>query len=95
MGVVVDLGNHLVQLALDRGTVHIGVRVVRRVESLLLEGLQDLDGALHGALGGVHQCPGVLCVLQVLVEAADLHAHPLADGVGGGVVPGGVQVHTG
>ena len=77
--VVVDLVDHRVHFLLDRRAVVIGVRVVRRVDALLLERAQDLDGRGDSALGDLHHAVAVLRVLVVLIKRTDLHAHALGN----------------
>ena len=92
--VVVDLINHLVDLLLDRTAILIRVRVVRCVDRLFLQGLENLDRAGNCALSGTHHAVAVLCVLVVLIERTDLDAHTLGDGIAGSVIASGVDLHA-
>ena len=92
--VVVDLVNHLVDLFLDRAAILVRVRVVRCVDRLLLEGLEDLDRAGDSALSGAHHAVAVLRVLVVLIERTDLDAHTLRDGIAGSIIAGAVDLHA-
>ena len=92
--VVVDLINHLVDLFLDRAAVLIRVRVVRCVDRLFLQGLEDLNRAGNSALSGTHHAVAVLCVLVVLIERTDLDAHTLGDGIAGSIIASRVDLHA-
>ncbi len=77
----------LVNLLLDRRAVHVGIRVVVRVEHFILDGLQDLDLTLDRTLRGTKQSRARLCVAVSLSQRANFYAHFLADGVAGRIVP--------
>ena len=93
--VVVDLVNALVELLLDRQTVVIRVRVVRSVDDLLLEGLEDVNRAGNSALSNLHHAVAVLRVLVVLIERTDLDAHALGNRIARSVIDSAVDLHAG
>ena len=92
--IVVDLVDALVELLLDRQAVVIRVRVVRSVDGLFLQGLEDLDRACDSALGRLHHAVAVLRVLLILIERTDLDAHTLGDGIARCIVAGIVDLHA-
>ena len=93
--IVVDLVDALVELLLDRQTIVVRVRVVRRVDDLLLEGLQDVDRARNSAFSNLHHAVAVLRVLVVLVERTDLDAHTLGNRIARSVIDSAVDLHAG
>ena len=93
--VVVDLVDALVELLLDRQTVVIRVRVVRSVDDLLLECLEDVNRAGNSALGNLHHAVAVLRVLVVLIERTDLDAHTLGNSIARSIIAGIVDLHAG
>ena len=92
--IVVDLINALVQFFLNLRAVGVRIRVVRRVDDLFFQGLQDIHGTLYGAFGDLHHTVAVLRVLIVLIERTNLHAHTLRDGVARRVVLRAVDAHA-
>ena len=93
--VVVDLVDALVELLLDRQTVVIRVRVVRSVDDLLLECLEDVNRAGNSALSNLHHAVAVLRVLVVLIERTDLDAHALGNRIARSVIDSAVDLHAG
>ena len=92
--IVIDLVDALVELLLDRLTIVIRVRVVRSVDDLLLEGLEDVNRAGNSALSNLHHAVAVLRVLVVLIERTDLDAHALGNRIARSVIDSAVDLHA-
>ena len=71
----VELLEELVDIRLDRLTGLGDLTVLGRLDRLLLDGVDDVDGLFEGGIGGLHDVHAVVGVSDRLAEAEGLDAH--------------------
>ena len=92
-----DTGNFLAELlilAVKRGTVVIGVGIVRRLHCEFTHTLQHVSDFAGRTFNRLQHGDTVVGIAHGLVQAVDLRGHFLADGEAGGIVFGGINARA-